>query len=63
MNPLLRLVLFPGMRAIGNAPYASVFRQAELCKLVSSAGFDILAAENHATKGNDPRPGIVASKC
>lgn len=62
MNPLLSLVLLPGMRAIGKAPYVSVFKQAELCKLVSSAGFDILATENHATKGNDRRPCIVARK-
>ena len=62
MNPLLSGVLLPAMRAIGMAPYVSVFRQAELCKLVSSAGFDILATENHATKGNDRRPCIVARK-
>lgn len=62
MNPLLGLVLLPGMRAIGRAPYVSVFRQAELCRLVSSAGFDILATENHASRGNDRRPFIVARK-
>lgn len=62
MNPLLSLVLLPAMRAIGKASYVSVFRQAELCQLVSSAGFDILTTENHATKGNDRRPCIVARK-
>jgi len=62
MNPLLSLVLLPGLRAIGRAPYVSVFTQAELCRLVSSAGFDILATENHATRGNDRRPCIVARK-
>ena len=62
MNPLISLVLLPGMRAIGKAPYVSVFRQAEFCRLVSAAGFDILATENHATKGNDRRPCIVARK-
>jgi ubiquinone/menaquinone biosynthesis C-methylase UbiE len=62
MNPLIRLVLLPGMRAIGKAPYVSVFRQAELCRMVSDAGFDILATENHATRGNDRRPCIVARK-
>ena len=62
MNPLLSFVLLPGMRAIGRAPYVSVFGQAKLCELVSSAGFDILATENHATKGNDRRPCIVARK-
>ena len=62
MNLLIRLVLLPGMRAIGQAPYVSVFRQADLCRLVSAAGFDILTTENHATKGNDRRPFIVARK-
>ena len=62
MTPLLSLVLLPAMRAIGMAPYVSVLRQAELCELVSSTGFDILATENHATKGNDRRPCIVARK-
>jgi ubiquinone/menaquinone biosynthesis C-methylase UbiE len=62
MNPLIRHVLLPGMRAIGQAPYVSVFRQAEFCRLVSAAGFDILATENHATRGNDRRPFIVARK-
>ena len=62
MNPLIRLVLLPGMRAIGKAPQVSVFRQVEFCRLVSAAGFDILATENHATKGNDRRPCIVARK-
>lgn len=62
MNPLIRLVLLPGMRAIGKAPYVSVFRQAEFCRRVSAAGFDILAMENHASKGNDRRPCIVARK-
>lgn len=62
MNPLLRLVLLPCMRALGKAPHVSVFTQAELSTLISTAGFDILAAENHATKGNGRRPFIVARK-
>lgn len=62
MNPLLRLVLLPCMRALGKAPHVSVFNQAELSTLISSAGFDILAAENHATKGKGHRPFIVARK-
>ena len=62
MNPLIRLALLPAMRAIGKAPYASVFRAAELSQHISEAGFDILATEIHATKGNDARPYIVARK-
>jgi ubiquinone/menaquinone biosynthesis C-methylase UbiE len=61
MNPLLRIAL-PPMRAIGMAPYAGVFRAADLSQHISAAGFDILATENHATKGNDNRPYIVARK-
>ena len=61
MNPLIRLAL-PAMRAIGKAPYAGVFRAAELSQHIRAAGFDILANENHATKGNDNRPYIVARK-
>jgi len=55
MNPLIRLVL-PAMRAIGQAPYAGVFRGAELGRSIAAAGFEILATENHAGKGDDNRP-------
>ncbi|MGF6229254.1 ubiquinone/menaquinone biosynthesis C-methylase UbiE [Inquilinus ginsengisoli] len=61
MNPLVRLVL-PAMRAIGKAPYAGVFRASELRQLICAAGFDILATESHATRGNHGRPYIVARK-
>lgn len=62
MNPLLSHVLLPVMRLIGKAPYVSAFRHDELCKLLNAAGFDILAVENHASRGNDRRPFIVARK-
>lgn len=61
MNPLLGFAL-PAMRAIGQAPYAGVFRAADLSQRISAAGFDILVAENHAAKGDDHRPYIVARK-
>jgi ubiquinone/menaquinone biosynthesis C-methylase UbiE len=61
MNPLIRFAL-PAMRAIGKAPFAGVFRAADLCQQIGAAGFDILATESHATKGNDNRPYIVARK-
>ena len=61
MNPLLRLAL-PPMRAVGLAPYAGVFRATTLIEHIRAAGFDILATENHATKGTDNRPYIVARK-
>jgi ubiquinone/menaquinone biosynthesis C-methylase UbiE len=62
MNPLIRLALLPAMRAIGKAPYAGVFRAADLSQHIHTAGFDIIATESHATKGNDNRPYIVARK-
>ncbi|MBB5050596.1 ubiquinone/menaquinone biosynthesis C-methylase UbiE [Afipia massiliensis] len=61
MNPLIKFAL-PAMRAIGKAPYAGVFRAADLRQHIRAAGFDILATENHATKGNEARPYIVARK-
>lgn len=62
MNPLIRFAMLPAMRAIGKAPYAGVFRAADLSRHICAAGFDILATESHATKGNDNRPYIVARK-
>ncbi len=62
MNPLIPMLLLPAMRAIGKAPHASVFRAAELEQQIKAAGFDIVAVEKHATKGNDYRPYIVARK-
>jgi ubiquinone/menaquinone biosynthesis C-methylase UbiE len=65
MHPLMRLALIavlPAMRTIGKAPHAGVFRAADLSQHIHTAGFDILATESHATKGNEPRPYIVARK-
>lgn len=62
MNPLLSHVLLPVMRAIGQAPYVSVFRQTDLCELISSAGFELLATEDHATRGGMRRPFVLARK-
>lgn len=61
MNPLIRFAL-PAIRAIGKAPYVGVFRGGDLRQHISAAGFDILADENHATKGKNNRPFIVARK-
>lgn len=62
MNPLIRLVLLPVMRAFGMAPYAGTFRASDLGQALHAAGFDIVASEIHATRGNDHRPHIVARK-
>ncbi|MCH7343813.1 class I SAM-dependent methyltransferase [Pelomonas sp. CA6] len=62
MHPLIRWALLPAMHVIGMAPYAGVFREADLGRQFSAAGFVILASEHHATKGRDHRPYIVARK-
>lgn len=61
MNPLVRLVL-PALRAIGMAPHAGVFTSEKLREFLNAGGIEIVAAENHATKGDDHRPYIVARK-
>lgn len=43
-------------------PSGPVFGAAELAQLLAGAGFDIVATEDHATKGNEARPYIVALK-
>lgn len=62
LSPLVRLALLPAMRALGKAPYAGTFGVIELSKAIMAAGFEILDIENHATKGDDKRPYIVARK-
>ncbi|PIF77581.1 methyltransferase family protein [Variovorax sp. 54] len=62
MNPLLRVALLPAMRAIGLAPHTGVFRASALGAQLQAAGFEVLATENHATKGGENRPWIVARK-
>lgn len=62
MNALIRLVLLPVMQAIGKAPHVGVFDAAALDREIRAAGFDILATEDHSTKGTKARPCIVARK-
>jgi ubiquinone/menaquinone biosynthesis C-methylase UbiE len=62
MNALIRLVLLPAMRAVGKAPHVSVFDAAGLDREIRAAGFDIVATEDHSTKGTKARPYIVARK-
>lgn len=62
MNPLIRLILLPAMRAVGKAPHVSVFTGKQLESMIAEAGFEIVAREDHATKGRDTRPFIVARK-
>jgi ubiquinone/menaquinone biosynthesis C-methylase UbiE len=62
MNPLIRLLLLPAMRAIGKAPHVSSLAASELERLIIGAGFDVVVRESHASKGKDQRPYIVARK-
>ncbi|KAJ3493553.1 hypothetical protein NLG97_g4656 [Lecanicillium saksenae] len=62
MNPLIGWVALPIMYRFGFAPYAACFTGAGLRREIVSAGFEIIADEMHASKGNDKRPFIVARK-
>lgn len=62
MNPLIRLLALPAMRAIGKAPHVSSLSASALEQLIVGAGFDVLLRESHASKGKDQRPYIVARK-
>jgi len=62
MNPLIRQLLLPAMRAIGKAPHVSCLGASALEQLIIAAGFDVLVRESHASKGKDQRPYIVARK-
>lgn len=62
MNLLIRSVLLPCMRTVGLAPHVSVLSADDMIRLIDAAGFDILAKEDHASKGRDTRPFIVAQK-
>lgn len=62
MNALIRLVLLPVMRVIGKAPHVGVFEAGDLDREIRAAGFEIVATEDHSTKGTGARPYIVARK-
>ena len=65
MNPVLRAILpvvVPLMQLVGKAPYVSSFSAAELESEIVAAGFEILAREQHASRGRDVRPFLVAKK-
>lgn len=62
MNPLIRLVLLPAMRAIGKAPHVDPFGAEVLERKIAQAGFEILARESHASSGRDTRPFILARR-
>jgi ubiquinone/menaquinone biosynthesis C-methylase UbiE len=61
MNPLIRLAV-PVMRAIGKAPYVSVFSGPDLEAKVKAAGFSIIGRERHGSGRKDARIYIIAQK-
>lgn len=61
MNPVFRLLL-PVMRALGKAPHVTLLGVEALKARLVAAGFEIVAVENHATKGGEARPYIVARR-
>jgi hypothetical protein len=62
MNPLLGGVLLPVMHAFGRAQHVYVRREVELDARIRSAGFEVLAIEDHATRGKVRRPFMVARR-
>jgi ubiquinone/menaquinone biosynthesis C-methylase UbiE len=62
MNPLIRWVMLPAMRAVGKAPHVATFDAKTLEKAISDAGFAIETVEFHGTKGRDARPFVVARR-
>lgn len=60
MNVMIRRLLLPFMRTVGQAPHVAVFSANELKQMVVGEQFAIVAHENHASKGSDMRPFVVA---
>lgn len=62
MNPLIRYLALPLMRAIGKAPHVLCFDAAALQSAIERQGLDIVSVERHGTRGKDFRVFIVARK-
>ena len=63
MNPLIGRVMIPVMGLVGKAPSTvHAFRFGDLERALERAGFDIVLAERHATRGRDTRPFLVAAR-
>lgn len=62
MNPAIRWVMLPAMRAVGKAPPVLCFKETALREAIGRNGFVVEAVEFHGTKGRDARPFIVARK-
>ena len=62
MNPLIRYLALPLMKAIGKAPHVLCFKAAELQLALVRQGMEIVAFEWHGSRGKDTRVFIVARK-
>lgn len=62
MNPLIRYLALPVMRAIGKAPRVLCFDAKVLRSAIERTGMDIVSIERHGTRGKDFRVFIVARK-
>jgi SAM-dependent methyltransferase len=62
MNPLVRHLAIPFMRAIGKAPPVLCLSQRLLSDALARQGLDLEAVERHGTRGKDFRVFIVARK-
>ena len=62
MNPLIRHLALPVMRAIGKAPHVLCFDADMLQTAIARQGMDIVTVERHGTRGKDFRVFIVARK-
>lgn len=62
MNPLIRYLALPLMRAVGKAPHVLSFDADVLQSAIARRGMDIVSVERHGTRGKDFRVFIVARK-
>lgn len=62
MNPFIRYLALPLMRAVGKAPPVLCFDAATLRSSIARQGMDIVTVERHGTRGKDFRVFIVARK-
>jgi len=61
MNPIVRLAV-PVMQVFGKAPYVASLSAADLEREITAAGFEIIERGQHASRGRDARPFLVARK-
>lgn len=60
MNVVVRRVILPVMRSVGKAPHVAAFSKKKFLQLITDQKFAIIAEEDHATKGSETRPFVVA---